>query len=155
MADMLNSGHFCLERQDSIDNPSKVTPKQRKKQWTPRAGPTESFFKKVTSQQRAHLRDIKTAPNAIEISLFKQYIQLATLRIFLSYISLAFLISCKFFINLLYLVIHFNAFVAPQNMQLTGTTNQKLHHINCKTHIAKHITWLNEINFRTGKFLRD
>ena len=103
MADMLNSGHLCLERQDSIDNPCKITPKQR----TPRAGPTKPFFKKVSSQQQAHLRDIKTASNAIEISLFRQYIQLATLSIFLTYVSLAFLISCKFGINLLYLVIHF------------------------------------------------
>ena len=87
----------------------------------------EPFLKKVISQQRTHLRDTKTKSNATEISLFSQQIQRATLSIFLAYISLALPISCNLF------VMHFETFVAPQNMQLTGTSNQKLYHINCKT----------------------
>ena len=130
MVDMLNSRHFCLERPDSIENTcqtSGIQEQQTQKQRTLRAGHTEPFLKKVISQWRTHLRDTKTKSNATEISLFSQQIQLATLSIFLAYISLALPISCNLF------VMHFETFVAPQNMQLTGTSNQKLYHINCKT----------------------
>ena len=130
MVDMLNSRHFCLERSDSIENTcqtSGIQEQQTQKQRTLRASHTEPFLKKVISQQRTHLRDTKTKSNATEISLFSQQIQLATLSIFFSLISLALPVSCNLF------VMHFETFVAPQNMQLTGTSNQKLYHINCKT----------------------